>query len=437
MPYAKRATALFAILLIVLTLTLPSMGFAEEMEIETGLLENLDLQARAAVLLDADTGRVVYGRYAYRRAYPASTTKAMTLLLALEYDNLDEIITVPAEAAQIPVDSSTVPIKPGDKLTFRDLLYGLILHSGNDAANAIAVIVSGSIDAFVDQMNARAAEIGCLDTHFTNPHGYHNAEHYSTAYDMALIAREGMRDPLYRQIVSTLTYTMQKTDTLATLKLKTHNLMLVPSSKYYYEPAIGVKTGTHSKAGQCLIGAAIEKEKLLISTVLYSNSEGRWMDTTTMMQSGYALYDRYTFDDLMARRPITTQVRNAHEEDGDALTLQPATNGTELYAVTCLPDEVDEYADRLAAKTNVLIDGDLRAPIEAGQQVGTLRYTPDDGEPIEIPLVAGRAIREAPKSWWWVVLVAALVVAVLGGGVLYLRSVQQREKKRRRAARKR
>ncbi len=174
-------------------------------------LRDRDLQGTACVLMDRSSGRVLYDKNAESKRYPASTTKIMTLLLALEYGHLNETVTIPQEALEVPSDSSRTPVKPGEEMPFIDLLYGMMMKSGNDAANSVAVIVAGSVPAFVEKMNQRAAELGCTGTHFMNPHGYHDEEHYSTAKDLALIAREGMRHNTFRAIVSAMEYTMAPT----------------------------------------------------------------------------------------------------------------------------------------------------------------------------------------------------------------------------------
>ena len=143
------------------------------------------LQANCVLLADEDSGQYYYTRNIDAKAYPASLTKIMTLLLAVETGwDLDTMVTIPPEAENIPSDSSIVPVYSGETMTFRDLLYGMMLRSGNDAANAVAVLVGGSVASFVERMNARAQELGCEGTHFANAHGYHDENHYTTAQDL-------------------------------------------------------------------------------------------------------------------------------------------------------------------------------------------------------------------------------------------------------------
>ena len=249
-----------------------------------------DIRGEAAILIDADTGSVLFEKNANEKLYPASTTKIMTALLALEYGHLDDTVTVPKSIAKLPKDSSLVPLKPGEKLTMRDLLYGLMICSGNDAAVTIATKVAGSVGAFVKMMNEKAEALGCTQTQFKNPHGYQNKAHYTTARDLALIAREAMKDETFRQIVSAASYTMPKTNKSKQRKLTSTDLMLIDSSPYYYPYEIGVKTGHHSKSGQCFVGAAVKDGVTLISVTLKSTTSGMWKDTRKLMDYGFAQY---------------------------------------------------------------------------------------------------------------------------------------------------
>ena len=223
------------------------------------LLTEGNLYAEASVLVDAENGDVLFSKNARARMYPASTTKVMTLLLALESGiAMDTPIVIPQQAAQIPADSSLVPVFPGDMMSFRDLLYGFMLTSGNDGANAIAVLVSGNVEAFVDRMNQRARELGCEDTHFANPHGYHDPQHYSTALDLARIACEAVKLDSFRKITSTPSYTMsiRRGNNEIETRVTSSNSLLKKDNTYYYPDCIGIKTGYHSMAGQCFVGAA-------------------------------------------------------------------------------------------------------------------------------------------------------------------------------------
>ncbi len=155
-----------------------------------------------ALLFDIESQEVLYSEHAHERLYPASTTKIMTAYLALKYGNLDDYVTVSKNATNIPKDSSTAHLKAGDKLTLRNLLYSLMLPSGNDSAVAIAEHISGDVESFADLMNEEAKRLGATNTHFVNPHGYHDKDHYTTAYDLYLIFKECLNDETFIKIIS-------------------------------------------------------------------------------------------------------------------------------------------------------------------------------------------------------------------------------------------
>ncbi|MBQ3223404.1 MAG: D-alanyl-D-alanine carboxypeptidase, partial [Clostridia bacterium] len=223
-----KCRTLSVVLLLALLLGLMPGAGAEQ------LLLPESLAAETAILIDAKTGAPLFEKNADRAMYPASTTKIMTCLLALEYGHLEEEIVIPKEAANVPKDSSLMPVTVGEEMMFIDLLYGLMLHSGNDSANAVAVIVGGSIDGFVDMMNAKAAELGMTNTHFSNAHGYHADDHYTTARDMARLVQAAMQNPEFRQIVGTPAYIIEPTNKRSErLKMVNSNLMLISETEYY------------------------------------------------------------------------------------------------------------------------------------------------------------------------------------------------------------
>jgi len=247
------------------------------------------LYSEACILIDAPSGEILFQNNADRQLYPASTTKMMTLLLALEEENLDQIITIPDCASDVPADSSLVPVYPGEKMTMRDLLHGLMLRSGNDAANAVAEITAGSLETFVELMNARAAELGMNGTHFVNPHGYHDENHYSTARDLAILAREGLTHPAFCQIATCLGYTMSATSKRKELYLPNTYEIFDPASDYYIEGAAGVKSGYTSLAGFCYAGAAQRDGKTLIAVILGVSGRNRgWTDLKRLFEYGFA-----------------------------------------------------------------------------------------------------------------------------------------------------
>ncbi|MDD3335289.1 MAG: peptidoglycan-binding protein [Eubacteriales bacterium] len=247
------------------------------------------LYSKSCIVMDVPSGDALFEVNSDEILYPASTTKIMTLLLALESGGLSNTVTIPDEAADVAKDSSLVPVVPGETMTKLDLLYGLMIRSGNDAAKAVAVLEAGSIDAFVERMNQKAAELQMSNTHFANPHGYHDPDHYSTARDLALAARAGLTDPTFCQIVSCLRYTLPATDKREALTIENNYEIFNPESPYYLSYAAGVKSGYTSLAGFCYVGAAQKNGRTLIAVLMGAPSRNRaWMDLQKLFEYGFA-----------------------------------------------------------------------------------------------------------------------------------------------------
>lgn len=368
------------------------------------LLATDHLYAEAAIVIDADSGDILFSKNERVRMHPASTTKIMTLLLGIEsgYD-LNQQIAIPQAAADIARDSTIVPVFPGETMTFGDLLTGFMLNSGNDGANAVAVLVSGSIDNFVNLMNQRAAQLGCVDTHFANAHGYTADNHYTTAYDLALITKAAMQNETFRSIVRQASANITVNER-GELLVGNKHLMLVENSPFYYKGAIGVKTGSTNAAGKCYVGAA-EKDGATIITVVLKCSEDdqRWIDTEKLFDFGWTCYDSYTLDQMyrVARSQIGSFViSNAAEDDinGGRLDLDIAqiSNTNYLRMIqrnneAALPNAVNEFISR----TKVEITHDLTAPISMGEIIGNFSYyDASAGNTVTAKLIAGRDVAE-------------------------------------------
>ena len=236
------------------------------------------VSAQGAVVIDADTGETLFEQNADSRLPMASTTKIMTALVALGEGDLDRVYTVKPEYAA--VEGSSMYLKAGETLSLRDTLYGLMLASGNDAAVAIAG-ECGGMNAFVGKMNAKAVELGLTDTHFDNPNGLPSDTHYTTAHELAKITAAALKDPVFRQIVST------KSCTVSGHALSNHNRLLS-----MYDGAIGVKTGFTRAAGRCLVSAAERNGRTIIAVTL--NDPNDWNDHREMLDAGFAQYSEVT-----------------------------------------------------------------------------------------------------------------------------------------------
>ena len=245
------------------------------------------LYARNACLINAVTGEVLLEKSADELAEPASTTKIVTLLTALSLCDPDETIVIPDAAKDVPKDSTLVPVTPGETMTMRDLLYAMIIRSGNDAANAVAVLCSGSTEAFAEKMNRTAADLGMENSHFVNAHGYTAEGHYTTARDLVTAARYGLTLTPFREIVTCLKYTLPATEKRDELVLNLKWEIFDPESEYYIPHAAGVKSGYTSSAGFCYVGAYQENGITLLAAVMGCRTRNMaWTDLKRLFAYG-------------------------------------------------------------------------------------------------------------------------------------------------------
>lgn len=258
-------------------------------EAKPATLTGEDLYARAAILVDLGSGRTLLDKASQERFYPASTTKIMTLLLALESLPPDRVLTIPAEAGEVPKDSSLVPVHPGEQMTADDLFHGLMLRSGNDAANALAVLCAGSVEAFVSQMNARARALKLQQTHFTNPHGYHDAEHYSSARDLALLTKAALQQEAFQRIIRHTSHALAPTKLRPQLYIEVNTDLFKPASPFFYGGAYGVKSGYTRSAGFCYVGCAEKDGRTLLAVILNCRTRNQgWTDMKRLFDLGFA-----------------------------------------------------------------------------------------------------------------------------------------------------
>lgn len=252
-----------------------------------------EIEAAGAAVMDLDTGVFVYSKNAAATMYPASTTKIMTTLLLVENCDLDDEITFSDIVYDLEEGSSHLGIQPGEKMVLRDAAYGIMLASANDIANGVAEYMGGSIDGFADMMNAKAEELGCVNTHFSNPHGLYSEDHYTCAYDMALIAQAAYANPVFREIVTTREYTIPKTNlTDEERSFQNHQKMMQPDEEYYQEWCTGGKTGYTEDCLNTLVTFAEQDGKRLVSVVFRVNGAGKaYRESTEILE--YALDNFY------------------------------------------------------------------------------------------------------------------------------------------------
>ena len=292
----KRIMTITIFLLIILGMI--GIVKAAEEELENG---EPKIYSESAILMEKNTGKVLYAKDVYSRKYPASTTKILTAIIAIENCELDQKMTASPEAVKLPSNSYTkANIQAGETFTLDELLGVLMLQSANEAANVIAENVAGSIENFTDMMNKKAKEIGCIDSHFVNANGIHDENHYSTSYDMAAIAAYCMKNESFRKYANMMECKLPNTEFWGEEQIAENgerhfyntNKLLIPGDKYYYPYCIGIKTGFTTPAKNCLIAASEKDGFELISVILHAEQteeklSARYMDTINLFNYGF------------------------------------------------------------------------------------------------------------------------------------------------------
>jgi serine-type D-Ala-D-Ala carboxypeptidase (penicillin-binding protein 5/6) len=240
--------------------------------------QTLNVVAQSAAVVDSYSGDFLFAKNENAKQYPASSTKILTALIVIESGDLDRLVTV--DLADTKVEPSSIGLKPGEQYTRRQLLFGLLLKSANDVAMTLARDNAGSVSAFAEKMNLRAAQLGATSSHFVNPHGLHDPTHYTTAHDLVLIGRAAMQQPLFREIVSTVYYTWRAPSGQID-QLRNHNRLL-----RHFAGCNGLKTGYTRIAQQVLVSSALRGGHEVISVVLHTDKPGIWDDSKALLSYG-------------------------------------------------------------------------------------------------------------------------------------------------------
>ncbi len=407
------------------------------------------VNAKAAVLLELNSNTVIYSFNADERLYPASLTKIMTCMLALDYGKLDDIVTVSEGALQgLHEDGSSAGLVAGEQMSLRNLLYCMMLSSANEACNVVAEYISGDVESFVELMNQKAAALGCKGTHFANPHGLHDENHYTTANDLCIIARKALENPTFCDITSTTTYTVPATNMSEPRYLVTTNYLTSREtvSDYYYPKASGIKTGFTTPAGRCLISTATDGNLKFLSVLLGAETE--LLDDGNVWYHSFSetahLFD-YGFDNF-AYAEVLTDLQNLDQVE----VKNAAGNGMVVLKST---ESVDALLPKNYDKSKItseytLDNGMLEAPLDAGEVVGTVYVYYNDmlvGQTTVETLTAverseikaaGDAAKEFFVKDWWLFLIAGILLLVIVA-VLIIRSYINNARKRAAARRRR
>lgn len=347
-----------------------------------------ELLSEAAILMDNKTEKVLYSKNENKKMYPASTTKIVTAILTLENCNLEDVVTVSYDAVMsIPEGYSSASLQIGEQLTVEQLLQVLLLHSANDAANALAEHVGGSVESFVSMMNTKVHELGLSHTHFTNAFGMHNENHYTTAQDLAMIMKYCMKNEDFRKLAGSASCAIPATNKYDIRKYNSTNELILPNNKNYYPFLTSGKTGYTSQAGDCLVSCSYQDDLELICVILggktINDISTRFSETKTLYEYGY---DNYSIKTILNTNAIVTQIE--------------IPNGTKN---TKKLDLLANDTIRTLLKNNLSLDKlpveiklkqDIKAPIEQGAPLGSISYT-IDGTAYQTELIASHFVEES------------------------------------------
>lgn len=330
--------------------------------------------AGAAILADMKSGKILFEKNSDAKMYPASTTKILTGILALENTTMTDTVIATSEAiSPITNNHSHMGILVGEELTVEQLLYGMLVYSANDAANVLAVHISGSIEAFCQMMNEKAAELGATNSHFANPHGYHDDNHYTTAADLVKITRYAMQNEQFRTIVATDMYTMPATnkyDETRYLSSTNHLISRRRYANYFYNKAIGIKTGFTDEAGSCLVSAASDGDTELLSvimkcenTTMVENGAYSFVDSKNLLEYGF---DNFEYINVAVVGDFVSDSNVYEAKDNERVVLTVENDIGNILPVDYKKEDI---------KTNITYnEKQIAAPIKKGDVLGSVVY---------------------------------------------------------------
>lgn len=362
--------------------------------------EDFSVRAKAAALIELNSHCIVYGYELDKRIYPASLTKIMTCMLALEFGNLDDTLTVSASALEnLSEYGSTAGLVEGEQISVRELLYCIMVSSANEGANVIAEYISGSTEDFVALMNRKADELGMTSTHYANAHGLHNEDHYTTVRDLSVLATWAWQNPQFREFATTTTHIVPATNKSDERTLHTTNYLTSTEmeNRYYYDKAKGVKTGFTTPAGACLISTASEGDLSFMSIVcgceILIDNDGkdldmRFVETKKLFEYGF---EAFTHVQVLADTAMLDQPAVQNAEGRDHVVVHAKDNVTVLLPKDYKPEDITMQLHYDSVQT-------LQAPLERGERVGTVTAMYHEIELASCDLITLTAVRQAKKT---------------------------------------
>ena len=388
-----------------------------------------NLYCNSAIVMDNDSGKILFGINENEKVYPASTTKVLTAILALENLDINSSTIVSEEAVNIPYDSSNAALKQGEVITIKDLLYALMLKSGNDCANVLAEAVSGSIDKFVVLMNEKAKDLGCTNTNFTNTHGYHDDNHYTTPSDMMKILSYATQNEKFVKIFSTKEYTIATTNKTSSERVyqNTNRLILTKDDSYlsrYYEYCIGGKTGYTDEAGRTLVAYGKKDDKNLVIGVFNATASGsedvRYTDAINLFEYGFNNFEKTK---ILDKSNYKFSYEN-HENDmiynysiaADIYTLASAESEKELvaidYEVSLDYDKLNKYDINTADYKNQVV-GSIKITFRQNSSTYDKEYELKLDSIEQFPLLSRKSTQRVLTNIVYAILIIFIFIILL------------------------
>ncbi len=430
----NKKTKILLHFIFLLTFLITFLTFTFSLFSTTSLAETSPISTYSpyCILMEASTGKIIYEKDAHAKVPPASTTKIMTAILTLENCKLTDTATVSHNAIfSVPLGYTHAYLVEGEVLTIEQLLHILLIPSANDAANVLAEHIAGSVESFSTMMNTKALELGMQDTNFVNPNGVQNEEHYSSAYDLAILGRYAMQNETFRKLVSTTKYTLPATNLYpkADRYFSTTNALIVPDERdsvdnYYYPYATGIKTGYTNAAKNCIVASSKKDGVEYIVVILGAEQtenglSGRYLDCISLFNYAFDNYKTYTIHEensvlkqlKISKASLSTRNLDVVVKDKMTLLLKKDTSDTSITPT-------------------IEISSDLVAPISKNTVIGTISYNVDGNTYIS-DLLAGEDVIESNAFHTFLTIICIVLVLFL----LY-RLLQGNKKNRRRRKKK-
>jgi len=371
------------------------------------------VSAEAAILMDLGSGQILYQKNKDKLMYPASTTKIMTTLIAIKKGNLNDLVKVSRQACL--TDGSSVGLQEGEVIRLEDLLYTVMLASDNQGAMAVAEHIGGSVENFARLMNDEAKAMGAVNTHFANPHGLHDPNHYTTAGDLAIIAREAMKNSVFRKYAGSYDYHFKRNmprpvNGIPQEDFVNLNRLLWEGYAYGYKGATGVKTGYTDEARRCLVSSAQRDGRELLAVVMKTENLGIYTDSITLLDYGFNQFKQVNLAQQGA------EAGRVKVQNGVIGEIGAVTAGAFGYS---LP-----VSDQAGVQSKLNLYPNLEAPLKKGQRVGSLSFIKDGKEIGSVGLVADRDVDRQPFFRWWY---GAVII-----GLLYIYASARVRARRRR-----